>query len=227
MSVCGEVQSGSFHCTNAIFNRQILRNCYQTSSHTCWCVFGHRAFHRDNVERSLKMKWCKLTAFPMAVKNEGTDRRYIIINRWKRKVSTLKEKQALPIVFIWHVPFWIDNNLQSWESATEDFLWRLFWAETRQDGVRPYLSNSCHMAFGITLTESIFYALLPHTSTLFPYPSPPFYLNAEVSNLAFRTAAARGFFVLKAPFHLLLEARMLLVFMKARARSLIQAVNLA
>lgn len=69
-------------------------------------------------------------------------------------------------------------------------------------------------------------SFLVQALSIFLYPSPPFYLNADISNLPFGTVGARGFFVLKTPFHLLPEAWVLLVFMKARALSLLRAVNL-
>lgn len=69
----------------------------------------------------------------MTVKNGSIDKHYVIINRWKLKISTSKEKRALPIVFISRVPFWIDNNLHSWESATKDFFVKalLAWKQAR------------------------------------------------------------------------------------------------
>lgn len=94
----------------------------------------------------------------------------------------------------------------------------------RQEVARPYLSNFCHVGFGITLTESIF--RLPSLAQALSIPGPsPFYLNADIAHLPLSTAAARGFLVPKAPFCLLLEASVLPVFMKARAWSLTQAVN--
>lgn len=90
--------------------------------------------------------------------------------------------------------------LSSWGKCHERFLRRLFWSETSQGVVRPYLSNFCHIGFGITLTQCGFYGLLPWASTLLLYPSSPFYLNADISNLLFSTATARCFFMLRLLF---------------------------
>lgn len=102
-SFCREVQGRSLHWINVLSNRQTLtswaKNPPKTSPHTragvCLVTEHLSGTQKWNHFNSLHFLW---------LKKEGIDRQYIIIKRWNPKIRALKEKQPLPIAFIWHSP---------------------------------------------------------------------------------------------------------------------------
>ena len=101
---------------------------------------------------------------------------------------------------------------------------RALFVHSQAGVVRPYPSN-CSVGFGAVITPSAFVLSLLGQRPPFLYPCPP-PISMQTFLIHHSAGQLPDGFHPKAPFHLLLEAPVLPVFMKAKALRLIQAVNL-